>query len=1149
MAEAENPGASEPVAGPRRGAFAFVVTRPVAVTMFMVAISVFGLVSFGKLPVDLLPEISYPTLTVRTSYPGAAPEDVEDRLSERVQEALSTLPRLVRATSISRAGTSDVVLEFEWDTPMTFAVQDVRDKLDSVFLPRGAERPLILRYDPNLDPILRLGMSAAGPGSGSAWERDLIHLRWLAENRIKRELEAISGVAAVVVRGGLEEEIRVRVDPFKMAAQGLDPQALSLRLAQENINASGGLIREGSTDYLVRTLNEFRDVAEIEDLAIAKRGQAVIRIRDVASVSRTHAKREVISRIDGAEAVEIAIYREAGANIVAVADAVKERVLGTPAQREFTRALEDSGAGEDAGWKDREKTDFIAWRWRNRARFEVLSDQSTFIRDAIEDLKSSAVAGALLAVGVLWVFLRSVPPTVIIGVTIPITVVATFAPMYLLGVSLNVMSLGGLALGVGMLLDNSIVVLESIQRCRADGDSFLASVVRGTREVAAPMTASTLTTVSVFLPIVFVHGIAGQIFGDQAVTVVASQIISLLVGVIFIPVLAARRFFSPPAPGDPSPGRPKPLLLGLSLRLGRIVPSSFRLAGRLALFLGFGVLRVLAWSLRLSSAVGGFLTRPLVRAFDRLWRRTEAAYLDLLSAALRRPGVVLGLVAVLCTAAWWRVQALGVELLPEIHQGEFTLHVGLDTGSPIENTDQVLGGIEREVRALRGVELTALTVGVEVDTLTREIEGPNTARLTVRLRAEEVSPERVEQVLDQARAILARNPSVRSVEVSRPTPFALEAPVAIEVLGHDLSKIAAVAEEVRTRILAVPGLMDVRTTLRPGHPEALVIFDRDKTLEFGLDLSAVSNLVRDQLLGNVSTRFNEGEDRLDVRVIGDEITLSNLERVLDLVVNPSAEHPLELRSVASVVPTQGPAEIRRIGNSRAIVVTASGSGLDLGGFAQAIESSLASLKTPSDVLVEMGGQKREMSAAQASMRAALLLAIFLVYVVMACQFESLLQPLIILVSVPLAGVGVVFVLEALSIPLSVTVFLGLILLSGIVVNNAIVLIDRVNQRRAQGDGLAQALLEAGGARLRPILMTTATTVLGLLPLTGWLTAVPLLSALGGGAGAELRAPMAIAVIAGMSVSTLLTLVVVPTLYYLIGLPGERRALARAEARR
>ena len=401
------------------------------------------------------------------------------------------------------------------------------------------------------------------------------------------------------------------------------------------------------------------------------------------------------------------------------------------------------------------------------------------------------------------------------------------------------------------------------------------------------------------------------------------------------------------------------------------------------------------------------------------------------------------------------------------------------------------------------------------------------------------------------RAALARRPEVESVDVTRPTPFALDAPITVEVLGHDLDAMAAVAEEVRARLESVEGLTDVRTSLRPGHPEARVTFDRDKTLELGLDLARVSDLVRDQVLGNVSTRFNEGEERIDVRVIGDEVVLSDLERVLDLVVNPESPTPVELRSVAAVERVQGPAEIRRIGNARAFVLTAAGTGLDLGGLTQRIEASLATLVTPDEVAVQLGGQKREMDLAQESMVFALLLALFLVYVVMACQFESLVQPLIILVTAPLALIGVVLVLELTGTPLSVVVFIGMIMLAGIVVNNAIVLIDRINQQRAAGLALRDAVLEAGRARLRPIVMTASTTVIGLLPLTGWFDAVPglgaLVGALGGGSGegAEIRAPMAITVIAGLTVSTLLTLVVIPVVYYLVARLSPARRPAPA----
>ena len=1140
---APNSPAPDPLRAESRSVLRIVATRPVAITMFMVALGVFGAVSFLKLPLDLLPEISYPTLTVRTAYPGAAPADVEDRVSMRLQEALATLPNLVRTTSISRAGFSDVLLEFDWGTGMTFAVQDVRDRVDGVFLPAGTERPLILRYDPNLDPILRLGVRPTGSAED---EHTLIQLRWLAEKRIERELEGLEGVAAIQVRGGLEEEILVRVDPFKLEAQGLDPAQIAQRLSQENLNASGGQIREGSTDYLVRTLNEFQTVEEIEDLAITRRGEAAIRLRDVASVARTHAEREVITRLEGAEAVEVAIYREAGANIVDVSRRVREAIFGTAEQQKQAEGVRSSGRGGGGeSWQERQNLGFLAWVLREEAQLEVLSDQSTFIAEAVKDVQMAAIAGGVLAVLVILAFLRRLVPTAIIAVAIPISILVTFAPMYLLDVSLNIMSLGGLALGVGMLVDNAIVVLESITRCREEGDDRVQAAVRGVQEVAGAITASTLTTVAVFAPIVFVHGIAGQIFGDQAVTVVSSLLVSLLVAVLFIPMLAAiaptEGLRQPTGVDAQSPDRPRGLsallrewfpadlhwswnsfVPNLLLILGRCILFGSFLLGRAGFLLLGGLYRLLGW-----------IAWPLRKLFDGFWTISETIYPRLLAGAVAHPLIVLLLAAGLTWGAVHRFQTLGAELLPEIHQGEFTAHVGLEVGTALEHSDQVYTNIEREVRALEGVAITALTVGVEQDTLTREIEGEHTCRLTVRLTPEASGPASEEGTLEHVRSLLEAHPEVRSIDFTRPTPFALDSPIAVEVLGWELEQLNEVAEEVRQRMLAIEGLTDVRTTVRPGHPEARVTFDRDKTLEYDLDLGAVSNLLRDQVLGNVGTRFVEGEERIDIRVKADEAVLASLSDVLDLAVNPGAENSVPLRAVADVEVVRGPAEIRRIGNSRAVVVTAASTGLDLGGIAKRIEQSLSNLVTPKEVTVELGGQKREMDEGLASLRFALLLAIFLVYVVMASQFESLMQPFVILFSLPLAAVGVIFALDILSTRLSVVVFIGLILLAGIVVNNAIVLVDRINQRRAAGLELNAAILEAGRARLRPILMTTATTVLGLLPLTGWLTSIPVVGGLGAGEGAELRAPMAITVIAGLTSSTLLTLVVIPVIYSLV----------------
>ena len=1167
----------------QRGAgwLSFVTRRPIAITMFMVAMVVFGLVSFFKLRVDLLPEISYPTLTVRTLWEGAAPEDVEERISERVQEALSTLEGLVRSTSISRAGTSDVVLDFDWGTQMTFAVQDVRERLDGVFLPRDAERPLILRYDPNLDPILRIGIRAPDRNAATGREgveRELIQLRWLAENRLKRELEALEGVAAVQVRGGLEEEIRVRVDPYKLAAKKIDPAMVASRLAQENINASSGSLLEGSAEYLVRTVNQFRRTEEIENLPLVQRDLAVIRVKDVGNVQRTYSKREVVSRLAGSESVEIAVYREAGANIVNLAERVSNAIYGTEEQRQAAQEM----GGSATTVAERGRVDYLAWRHREELQLETLSDQSVFIRDAVADVKSAAYMGALLAVAIIWLFLRRLSATVIIGVSIPLSIVVTFAPMFMSGVSLNIMSLGGLALGVGMLVDNAIVVLESVTRCREEGDGVARAAVRGVSEVSGAVVASTLTTVCVFAPIVFVTGIAGQIFGDQALTVVSSLLVSLVVAVLFIPMLASLKVFSrgmPSAPGSASEGVDDGEARAAALRPGvfpdilftpdrkhgativrpklpwELTRADARPAFLAVYFLyllvylvaGFLFRYVLVGLLYLAYRAFWYLSWPVRIVFDVAWNALERGYPVLLRRALALPWLVLILTLALAYAAWIRVPRLGIELLPEIHQGEFTAHTKLKIGNPLAETDLVMRGLDQEIRRLDGVATTALTVGVEKETLTREIEGPHTARLTVRMDEAARDPVAEEELALRVRRILVGHPAIESVEITRPTPFALESPIAVEVLGYDLDDIVKAGSEVERRLETIEGLTDVRSTIREGHPEARVAFDREKMLEFGLDLAQVSNLVRDQVLGNVSTRFHEGDERIDIRVQGDEIVLDSLQAVLDLPVNPASANPVLLRTVADVRIVQGPAEVRRIGNTRAVVVTATGTGLDLGGLAQKIESELASMTPPRDVTVRLGGQKREMDEAQSSLRFALLLAIFLVYVVMASQFESLVQPFVILLTVPLAGVGVVFALDLLDIPLSVVVFIGLIMLAGIVVNNAIVLVDRINQKREEGSPLSEAVLEAGRARLRPILMTTTTTVLGLLPLTGWLAPVlsvipfvervtawpvvgPVLGGLLSEQGAELRAPMAIAVIAGLVSSTLLTLVVIPVVY-------------------
>ncbi|UCE05541.1 MAG: efflux RND transporter permease subunit, partial [bacterium] len=486
----------------------FSITRPVTITMFMVAAIVFGYVAFDRLPINLLPDISYPTLTIRTEYAGTAPGEVENLISKPVEEAVGIISGVIRTSSISRPGISDVILEFDWDTDMDFASLEVREKLDMLTLPLNAEPPILLRFDPSLDPIMRIGL---------AGEESLIALRLFAEERIKQELEPLDGVASVQVSGGLEEEIQINVNEGRLASLGIPVTQVTQRMAQENVNLTGGMLKDGDAEFLVRTLNEFKTVDEMQDIVVGMRDQAPILLKDVAEIRKGHKERNIITHLNGEESVEIAVFKEADKNTVTVAQTVKEKLESV--MKEFRQ-------------------------YNVPLKMTIVNDQSLFIQNSVDEVLKTAVWGGILAILVLYLFLRSMKSTVIIGFTIPISIVVTFFFMYLTNVSLNIMSLGGLALGVGMLVDNAIVVLESIDRYRKQKLSQAEAADKGTTEVGKAVIASTLTTVCVFIPIIFVEGIAGQLFNDQALAVTFSLLASLMVALTLIPMLSSRQLQS-----------------------------------------------------------------------------------------------------------------------------------------------------------------------------------------------------------------------------------------------------------------------------------------------------------------------------------------------------------------------------------------------------------------------------------------------------------------------------------------------------------------------------------------------------------------------------------------------------------------------------
>ena len=1116
-------------------ATAFATRRPVAILMIFLAAVVFGYLSYERLPLTLMPELSYPTITVRTEYPGAAPEEVENDISRPVEEALGVIGGLSRISSISRAGLSDVVLEFQWDTDMSDATQDTLEKLDLVFLPDEAKRPTILHYDPSLDPIMELSLS--GKGEAFQGEAGLRRLRRIADIQLKRALEPVKGVAAVRVRGGLEEEIHVLLDEESLRRTGIGIQQVIQRLGQENINVAGGKILEGRTEYMVRTLNEYENIQQIGDTVVTSFEGRDVRVKDIGRVVRAHREREILTRTDGGESVQIDIFKEGDANIVALAKRVKAMLGPPPDESGEAKPAGRGGPGPAVSGGG------LASQLRETegARLQVVADRSLFIESSVREVRNTAMLGGLLAVLVLYLFLRKFLSTIIIAVAIPMSLLMAFAPLHLMGVTLNIMSLGGLALGIGMLVDSSIVVLESVFRCREEGDGLCEAATRGTLEVRGAVVASTLTTIAVFFPMVFVEGIAGQAFGDLGLAVVISLLASLAVALFFIPMLASRA--GPNLDAFQSGG-------GQLLRFGcwdtfvgayrrsrwwlRILGTPYfvarfligfvlELAGKLllgALMLIVGLVAGVLWMLKKALPV---VLWPLARGTQAGMAVLQRAYPPMLRWTLRQPAL-MSVVIVGCLWATWTVgRSLDSELLPEVHQGEFTVEVALPVGTPLEQTDRILDPVERAILEDRGsIRAMILTVGYDVANMQRSDEGEHTARFKILLEPSARTAAGENDVIAGIRERLGDIPDL-DARVTRPVLFSSRTPIEIEVHGDDLAKLKNYGMQVRDLLAELPALADVETTQRPGAPEVQIVYDRDLLARYELNIGEVAQLVRNKVKGFEATRYNLKDRRIPIVVQLDMEDRRTVGDVRGLTVNPGGARAIPLSAVADVKLGEGPSEVRRVDGQRVALVRANIALGSLGSATSRIEEVLQSrIDWPSDMTFFLAGQTEEWERSQASLWLALALSVFLVYVIMAAQFESLAHPFVIMFTIPLASFGTVVALRLLGISLSIVVFLGMIMLAGIVVNNAIVLVDYINTLRRRGMQREDAIITAGTVRLRPILMTTATTVLGLLPM-----------AVGLGDGAEIRTPMAVAVISGLLVSTALTLVVIPVTYSLV----------------
>jgi HAE1 family hydrophobic/amphiphilic exporter-1 len=1064
-----------------------VVKRPVTVAMFTLAVMLFGMVGFSRLSVSLLPDLSYPTLTVRTENPGAAPAEIEQLISKPIEESVGVVKGIRKVHSISKAGQSDVIIEFEWGVAMNFATQNVREKLDIIALPKDVNKPIILRFNPALDPIIRLGLSTE-----NAHPRALKKIRTFAEQEIKRQLETISGVAAVQLGGGLQQEIQVIFDQEKAARRGITAQSIVSRIQSENINMSAGRVYDGQQEYLVRTLNQFVSLKQLGNMIVKQAEGKTVYLKDIAQIIDGEKERTDITRINNHEAIELAIYKEGDANTVTVAKAVNEKLA------KLKETLPE------------------------QLTFTVIYDQSEFIINAVDEVKSAAIIGGLLAMLILYLFLGNFFNTLIISLAIPVSIIATFNLMFANNISLNIMSLGGIALAVGLLVDNAIVVLENIARYREKGASIIDAAVRGTDEVSGAVIASTLTTLAVFFPLAFVTGFAGQLFSDQAMTVTFALLASLVVALTLIPMLASRQFsrnkvaveYGESTEKENIKKRPLSTRQKIVKVLINLLVFPFSLIFN---YLPLMLMKALLLLTNLLTKIASFIFKPAHKAFSFYFEKIALAYSRLLKATLNNRAILIICSVVFAVSVMSLLPKIAVELVPEVAKSEFTIELTLPQGTPIYVTDKRLQQLAATIAKDKRVKHSYSLAGSGSLMMSSASKGgENWGQLLVAVN----HSNDIEAVKNVVREKVAKMADV-SAEIAQTEMFTTQRPLQIILSGYDLVALKKYSDQLLEKMSMDKQFIDLNNSLRAGQPELKITFDNERLASLSLKASDIADQLVTKIAGSVASKYNLQDRQIDILVRADENSRNSAQAIRQLTVNSQQAKSLPLSAVANIKESIGPNEINRIDQSRVAIISASLAYGDLSVAAEKVEELIKELYLPLTIKSNVAGQNEEMDSSFSSLMMALALAVFLVYLVMASQFESLLNPFIILFSIPLAVLGSVLGLYVTGTNISVIVLIGVIMLTGIVVNNAIVLVDRINQLRQQGVEKIAAITGASRSRFRPIIMTSLTTILGLAPL-----------AFSSGEGSELRAPLAITVMSGLLVATLLTLLLIPVLYSL-----------------
>ncbi|SFM29404.1 hydrophobic/amphiphilic exporter-1, HAE1 family [Ectothiorhodospira mobilis] len=1011
----------------------FTVHRPVFTSMVTAIVVTLGLMSLLRLPIDLLPDLSFPTLSVVTSYENAGPEEMEQLITRPVEEAVSAVPGVEEVTSTSSEGSSSVRVSFGWGTDLDTAANDVRDRLERILdsLPEDAERPQIRRFDSSDIPVMLVGVAA---------DLDPIELRQIIDDLIRPRMERVPGVAAVDVWGGLEREIRVEVDPQRLRALELGLETIRQALRDANVTAPAGQITRGDMDLRLQTPGEFENLEQIRDLVLAYRDGAPVRLRQVAQVHDTHQRITRLIRINGTPGVRLAVRKQSDANTVEVARAMRAAV-------------------------DRLNRDFP------QLAIDVAIDTSRFIERSIANVSRSILYGGSLAVLVLLFFLRHLRYTLVAATAIPVSVIATFGLIHFGGFTLNLMTLGGLALGVGLMVDNAIVVIENIARRRTEED--LApdqAATAGTGDVAAAVTASTLTTLAIFTPMFFAQELAGVLFKQLAFVVAFALFCSLLVALTLVPMLMGRR----------ATVRPR--------RISR--PAQ-----------------------RLSDGAGKILSaleRGYLRALDRVLAR-------------RWPVIVVS--AVLFLGSLALIPTLGTEFMPPSDEGELRISVEMEPGTRLEILDAAVRRMEAIVeRSVPEVENLVTSVGASSYRST----SPSTAQLRISLVSEAQRSRSTGQIAAQLRRELGGIPgAVVRVRASQGMMLRMggggnDERLSLEVRGLDLEAIDRVAEEIRERIRSIEGITDVRLSRDDTREQRLVRIDRQRAADLGVSVSEVARTLETALSGSSAGQYRDRGTETRIWVQLEDAEAMDLEEVLDITLPASEGEPVALRALVHLERDRAPLEIERKEQQRTNTVYANIAGRDLGSIVADVRAAVDGIPLPRNVEITFAGDFEEQQKAFRELGLALVVAIALVYMVMASLYESLRDPFIVMFSVPLSLIGVVALLLLTGTTLNVQSLIGIIMLAGISVNNAILLVDQsARLHRVEGLRSMEAVREAGRRRLRPILMTALTTILALIPL-----------AIGAGEGGETQAPMARAVIGGLISSTAITLLLMPVLYTL-----------------